>query len=121
MPGGSTFGDSVGHPVSFEAPARWRPSQCSARSGKISCEKVVISKDALTKPECWDVVVEYASKLGYSFPYLRADFYITNRTGTCREKVVIGEMTFSPMGGGLHYNMDFERIFGKYFTFALHL
>ncbi len=77
-----------------------------------------VPMETIEKPKCWDVLLEYSSILGANFPFVRADFYVTNRSGTCREKVVIGEMTFFPMAGWLHYNLGFDEIFGKYFTLA---
>lgn len=46
-----------------------------------------------TIPKGWDKMIEYAKILSKPFPFVRADFYLSD------EKVIFGELTFTPAGG----------------------
>lgn len=54
----------------------------------------------LPKPEGLDEMFGYASKISEPFPFVRADFYLTDG------KVIFGELTFTPSGG-----FDTKRIY----------
>jgi len=54
------------------------------------------------KPECLDLLLEYASKLSIGHPQVRVDFYIV------KNKIVFGEMTFTNEGG---YDGDITKEF----------
>ena len=45
------------------------------------------------KPECFNEMISYAKKLSEGIPFVRVDFYEFNN------KVVFGELTFTPAGG----------------------
>ena len=47
----------------------------------------------LPRPEGFDKVFEYATKLSKPFPFVRVDFYLE------KGKVIFGELTFTPAGG----------------------
>ena len=47
----------------------------------------------LPKPNNYELLFDYASKLSKSFPFVRADFYLEHG------KVTFGELTFTPCGG----------------------
>jgi hypothetical protein len=46
-----------------------------------------------TKPSLWEQMIKIAEALSYEFPYVRVDLYYV------KEKVVFGELTFTPRGG----------------------
>lgn len=59
------------------------------------------SLPVLRKPESFDKMIEYSKKLSKGFPFVRMDYYNIN------EKVVFGEMTFTPAGGlAKYYNQE---------------
>jgi hypothetical protein len=54
---------------------------------------------SLGKPEHFEMMLEMAKKMSKEFAFVRVDFYDT------KEKVIIGELTFTPAGG---IDSDFE-------------
>lgn len=57
------------------------------------------------KPECFNLIVDYARRLSEPFPFVRVDFYVING------KPVFSEMTFDPSAGMMpvnprHYDKD---------------
>ena len=51
----------------------------------------------IPKPKTFDTMIEYSKKLSKGFPFVRMDFYEID------DKVIFGEMTFTPAGGLANY------------------
>ncbi|MDI6949831.1 ATP-grasp fold amidoligase family protein, partial [Serratia sp. Se-RSmG] len=49
--------------------------------------------DAFVKPEGYDELFEYASRLSAPFEFVRVDFYIS------KGQIIFGELTFTPSAG----------------------
>lgn len=63
----------------------------------------------ITKPECFEEMIELASKLSKGLPHVRVDFYQVNG------KVFFGEMTFFTCGGfAAFFPEQWDRIFGDW-------
>lgn len=66
------------------------------------------AKDNIVKPKYYDKMIELAEKLAAPFPFVRVDFY------EVENKLYVGEMTFYPGGGLLHYSpIDWDEKLGK--------
>lgn len=65
----------------------------------------------IEKPKCYDELMKSAMELSRPFPFVRADFYVSN------DKLFFGELTFTP-GGCLDYNRidETNRLMGDMLT-----
>ena len=55
---------------------------------------------SISKPQCYDRMLEVAQKLSKDFPYCRVDLY------EIEGKILFGELTFTPQGNVLSYYTD---------------
>ena len=62
----------------------------------------------IEKPQCFEEMIELARKLSKDFNFVRVDFYEENN------KVVFGELTFTPVAGFLKFNpIELDAKFGE--------
>lgn len=61
------------------------------------------------KPVIFEKLIEYSKILSEDFNYVRVDFYIV------RNKIIFGELTFTPGNGAYMFSEDDDVRFGKYF------
>ena len=78
--------EKEGHPKFFYFDREWKLmyfNPDSVKNKNINIEK----------PKSLDKMLDYAEKLSAPFPFVRADFYCSG------EKIIFGELTFTPSGG----------------------
>lgn len=75
-------------------------------------DKPIFSEN-IPKPYGFNKMIEISKKLAEDFPFVRVDFYALNN------KVYIGEMTFYPWSGTVHFKPDsFDYKLGKQFNLS---
>lgn len=79
----------------------------------INFEKMNIVRDVkvsdciLSKPACYDEMLEYTKKLAKSYPFVRIDWYVTN------DRLYFGEITFYDSSGFEMFNpIEYNEIYG---------
>lgn len=74
---------------------------------KDSLDKIGREDFSIPKPKLLDKAIKYAENLSKSFPFVRTDLYLLD------DKILFGELTFTPAGGMDDDLLDGDIVFGK--------